>query len=298
MRWIEETSQQNTLNDATTYTQFPWHLIESPVEAKSETELSRSQTMAYCAVLRQASPNKVGLYGLSTRPQDYSIIWDDPEGPVISLSTPWTESNLLFSYVNSLYHPPFEKHINDPSIKLYSGRIYAQEKPEWEIDGFSGPFKTIFIGAAHSRMTHVLQRDPNTIVKYSFQSTGRRFSEVDILNKIHKFGPVPGVVQYSPEGSKDVCSAFGEPIHTPGELKNDQLPKHMTKTQLQLLSSGREFENCKDVRQALMICYDILEGSCSYFETKHILKDHLVHKYLVEHRGVLHWDIVTLEIWT
>ena len=167
----------------------------------------------------------------------------------------------------------------------------AQEKPEWEIDGFSGPFKTIFIGAAHSRMTHVLQRDPNTIVKYSFQSTGRRFSEVDILNKIHKFGPVPGVVQYSPEGSKDVCSAFGEPIHTPGELKNDQLPKHMTKTQLQLLSSGREFENCKDVRQALMICYDILEGSCSYFETKHILKDHLVHKYLVKHRGVLHRDI-------
>ena len=40
MRWIEETSQQNTLNDATTYTQFPWHLVESPVEAKSEMELS------------------------------------------------------------------------------------------------------------------------------------------------------------------------------------------------------------------------------------------------------------------
>ena len=122
-RWIEKTSKQQLLTSTkSVYSQFPWHLVESVVEIKAHKDTSKAQIMAYGAGLRQACPKYSGVYALTVRPQDYNILWDDPAGPIISLSIPWSQSDLFVSYVNSLYCLCFE-HTIDHSINLRAGSI-------------------------------------------------------------------------------------------------------------------------------------------------------------------------------
>jgi len=241
---------------------FPWHLIESACEQKPEKADCLGQTLAYTGALRQARPDKPGVYGLFTRSSGYGIIWDDPAGSISTTSTrPWSEIGDLVCYVNSLYYPPDTHPTRDPTVKLARDDIYANRTPLWEFDGIAGSFSTIFVGNPHSRMSRVHRLgETTTVLKDSYRTEGRRFQEVKILEKIH--GPVtgvtvPGVVQFDRQHSHDV-TVDSKPIATPAP-DSRTYPGKLLRTRLLMTSYGDSLRKCKTVYDGLKVLYDVVK---------------------------------------
>jgi hypothetical protein len=244
------------------YSDFPWHLIESVIEEKGLVDGYKiEQVVAYAGSLRQARPDKPGVYALHTRPTGYKVVWDDPAGAITTPYISWDEPIALIYYVNSLYSPPAQHYSSDPSVRLYNNNVYGDEEPKWEADDIGGPYESIFVGSAHSRMPRVHKKEGDEIRfwKDSYRDSGRRFEELEILRKIHKERIIPGVVQFNDELSGDV--KIGENSITTAK---DNAVRNETnlriKTRLVMESTGEELSKCSTVLEGLKVLFDILEG--------------------------------------
>jgi hypothetical protein len=285
--------ESDNVSKSGSYLQFPWHLVESVVEVKGkhESEKLAMQAVAFAAALRQARADKPGVYALSTRPQGYNVMWDDPVGCVSTPETSWDEPDALILYVNSLYTPAVNHHTRDPTISLCKNERSRDSVARWSIRGKQAEFTTIFVGDAYYRMSRVHSCSSKLLLwKDSFRSDGQWFKENEILKKIHEPDPVPGVVQYDPTLSGDVQTCSGQTITTPP--REGDSPSHMVKTRVFMLSTGQDLAKCPTVRDALKVLYDVLEGehnnTCSEPLRENPL---LVHRFLVKHRRVLHRDV-------
>ncbi|KAI0079447.1 hypothetical protein K474DRAFT_1659020 [Panus rudis PR-1116 ss-1] len=274
------------------YHGIPYYRMISVIENKTEYTFNegRPQVTSYMLQHLEARPDMPGLYAITANPNFYQVLWGDASGTYASAEFQWSSLDPLVAYIRSLYSPPAEHHLFDPSVHtpalIPHRRIRKPGKKSitWTIDhdGQSYPnCESIFTGPICGRRTTVFARRDehgeflSTIIKDYYRDDQRRFDEVKLINHIHVDGTVPGVVRLlvtDPEKS-DVKSSDGVSITTARPAS--KTVRHRTKKRIVMGSHGKKLSQAQSVKDLLMAIYDIVE----------------VHRTLVNQRRVLHRDI-------
>ncbi|KAI0072547.1 hypothetical protein K474DRAFT_1667686 [Panus rudis PR-1116 ss-1] len=278
------------------YLKVPSYKVNSIIELKPQRGKGSgaSQAISYLWDHRTARPDMPGVYALYANLKGYQIIWADAAGPRITTTIAWSdfELELLFAYVYSIYKPPKGHHIFDPTIQpspfpvagveVEKQITYTITIPDSAAEGGEDRVYydclPVYWGPTFGRRTTVFLSQPEnlddlTVIKDSFSSDGRRFKEIQLLERAHGDGIVPGVVRLRNEDGKDHILVDGEPISTAYRGEDDK--KHRTLDRLEMRSFGQPFSRAKSLLDLLKATYDVLEA----------------HRHLVLHRGVLHRDL-------
>ncbi|KAI0634298.1 hypothetical protein C8Q77DRAFT_1157138 [Trametes polyzona] len=268
------------------YQKMPYHRLETVVEAKPKYKTGGPQCATYLYHLQQARPDRPGVYGLYVRPKFYQIFYSSPIGVKASARIPWYESkatlNLgsLYDYVYSLYDPPKDLFLYDPSVKWLEPPKQYLGPPTWTITIGGKVYRGAaidFIGNAWGRRTTVfrVERDgfPPIVIKESYVESGRRYEESALLSHAHAPGFLPGVARIV--SAEDVqldgrTIAFEDP--------SSQVTK--TKRRIVLADTGVDLEQAESVNDLLKTFYDVLE----------------VHRTLARERHILHRDMSVFNI--
>jgi hypothetical protein len=180
--------------------------------------------------------------------QKFSVKWDDKD-----------LYRLLFAFIYRLYDPAdfadpsyiktdFDR---DTSVATYAIRINVT-RPQGgtqEID-FPG-FNHIYARNPFATRTHVFSNSKSkakngiAVIKDQLCRVGRRFNELEILEKVHGPGRVPGVVN---AGSGEVITT--QLLDAEGRCKR----------RLGLSESGSPFTSIPTPRKMLETLFDLLEG--------------------------------------
>ncbi|KAH9903431.1 hypothetical protein C8Q73DRAFT_52249 [Cubamyces lactineus] len=140
-----------------TYSNIPYHRVETVVEAKAmDGGDGRAQATRYAYKIQQARPDRPGLYVLSIKPQHFQVVFSSPIGPVASEHTLWTDLNSLCAYVYSLYNPPSDHTLYDRTI-TWTERTDLSI-PRWTVQTENGCYidaRITFLGDPWARRTTV-----------------------------------------------------------------------------------------------------------------------------------------------
>jgi hypothetical protein len=241
---------------------------------------------AYAGLLNQARPDKPGVYCLSLSPRQYRILWSDPSGLYSSVDFKWDNLKPLISYVFSLYTPPHHHIKLDNTITLDAHRDIMLS-PRWTVQcqGETYPeCRVICVGSPWTRQTWIAvscSADRWRIIKDQYQTTGRRYDEgllFDILQTDLANNRAPGCVHVERHGA-----VFG--IQTP-IAKTQRQKKHMVMT-----TFGKPIYDCTSVFEFLEVMYDTLEGETSLISVLLLYDLLIVHRWVLNVKGILHRDI-------
>ena len=266
--------------DSQLYSGIPYYMVLSAGECKPGTNPSDSKEMCYIWRNLEPRPDMPGFYGFSANAREYSILWSDPSGPIISPSIPWGNLGPLEQYVHSLYVPPKGHHLVDPSVSSPNRRVPSNssqktdEETHWTIV-FDGKeymnCRHIHAGYNWGRRTNVFMYDnPDdsrdfAVIKDAFPDDRKRFKEDVLLNHIHSEGIFPGMVR--PLASGKVRGCDDSVITTPSAPAVGKIGRR-TKNRLVMGSRGSPLSAAKSVKDILMTVYDGVEGKIlliSYF---------------------------------
>jgi hypothetical protein len=268
------------------YNRIPWHRSHSPVEWKSLSDRSGlPQVLAYATAHTRARPDNPGVYALSASPSGYNLVWSDPAGHASGMFH-WSNIQPLIGYVYSLYSPPDDHNLHDPSITLKPSDFY--DPPKWRIqfnDVTYSDCEAIWVGPAGSRMTWVARStsDPGKVIKDSYRSVRRTYQESELIDQIHESGRVGGWV-VSIDSSQ--VERQGNPIQTPLEHTR------RVKQRLVMDGSGETLYQCRSIFHFLKVMYDVLEGPPFYPKLVIISSKYFkAHRWAADKRKVLHRDI-------
>lgn len=261
--------------DSDVYHKVKFHQIVSIIECKPWKENGSGQSASYSFQLLEARPDMPGVYGLALRPRGYIILWSDASGIIGSDEYPWDNLIPLASYVYSLYVPPPDHHLWDPSITVapdppFEGKAPASvsssklkgttDMPLWMVHGLRTEpllFQRFAAGNPWGRRSDVFQHidsDGNIyMVKDAYHASGR-FNEHDVLDKIHEHGIFPGVVRILPCKVPEIKTA--QPVTGPYDEESIR-----TKTRVFMGSFGEAFEKALTVLDVLKATYDVNEGA-------------------------------------
>ena len=253
-----------------------------------------------------------GVYGFFVNSEVYRIIWLDPSGLAISPCIPWENLEPLKCYIHSLYHPPSDHHLWDPSItnptlltpsetaKPRSSDEKLEVAPHWTIEFDDKIHKDCYLfhmGSCRGRRTTVFMCDGDdeddfAVIKDSYPDERSRFEETALLDYIHEAAIFPGVVRVLAAG--DVLDRDGTPVRTP-RLTTVGPPKvdRRSKKRLVMGSRGSQLTAARSVRDILMAVYDGTEGMMSHsrFLSGPNTTFPTVHRALVNEKDYLHRDI-------
>ena len=230
--------------------------VVSVVECNPKCERGWIQASDYCSQLMESRPDMPGVYGLSAKAEGYQVLWSDACGFVASPVTKWTNLDLLVGYVYSLYFPPKDHILFDPSI---TSIIDPDAKHLiWSIKSPCGIEYSrclqVFTGSSWGRRTNVWkQKGQAVVIKDSFREDSRQFEEYELLCDIHSLGNFPGVVRIleSPQGDPRSPIISTVPRDNTTERK---------RTRFIMGSYGKPLEYAESVKDILMAIYDVLEG--------------------------------------
>ncbi|KAI0657462.1 hypothetical protein C8Q70DRAFT_934829 [Cubamyces menziesii] len=262
-----------------TYSNIPYHRVETVVEAKSmDGGDGRAQATRYAYKIQQARPDRPGLYVLSIKPQHFQVVFSSPVGPVASEHTLWTDLRSLCAYVYSLYDPPSGHTLYDRTITWSEQTDLSA--PKWTVQTASGCYadaRVTFLGDPWARRTTVLRvvRDdqPIVVIKEAFVDCKRRFKEAELLEHVHKDGYLHGVVLHI---SSEIVQADGGDI----TFTRDDGTMTRVKYRIVFADTGYDLTLAKSVNDLLKTVYDALE----------------VHRTLASARKVLHRDMSLFNI--
>jgi hypothetical protein len=236
----------------------PWPLIRLAGETASAGKYhddQRKQAISYLHYLLLARPDLYVAQGLLSYDKGVTFLFGIGGEGIREFDVEWKDPNfnkLLYAFIYRLYDPgDFEDlsyiktEFDDKSKATYTINIIDQGGTK-ECPGFY----PIYARNPFATRTHVLS-NPNfhggndfTVLKDQLCRRGRRFTEVEILNKyVHKPGGVPGVV----------VAAYGEEIRHP-------LSEERCKHRLALGESGSPFMSIPTVSEVLETLFDVLEG--------------------------------------
>lgn len=282
---------------------LPWHRIETTVHAissKKEFELHVRQIQN----LLVARPDCPGIYFLTFNfhyspakiTTEYCISWADAAGVVKS---PWyvfddyEDPFPLLSYINSLYRPPKNHLLKDPTI-FWTEDTYLGP-PTWNIkcQGHWYQGCTIMHAAGPSdRRTTIFEYRNGTnlyVIKDAYWDSTRRQEEGPVLKAIHAKGIIPGVVQL--KGYETVIGPNRKRILTPAA--DDLQVARRSRSRIVLASKGTRITRAKNVKDLLMAFFDVNEGqraspvtpvfTCSRFP--------VAHRAMVSKAEILHRDM-------
>ena len=242
-----------------TYSNIPYHRVETVVEAKAmDGGDGRAQATRYAYKIQQARPDRPGLYVLSIKPQHFQVVFSSPIGPVASEHTLWTDLNSLCAYVYSLYDPPSGHTLYDRTI-TWTERTDLSA-PRWTVQTAKGchtDARITFLGDPWARRTTVLRvvkdDQPSVVIKEAFVDCKRRFKEADLLEHVHKDGYLHGVVLHI---SSEIVKADGR------DIAFSRADGTMTRIKYRIVfaDTGYDLTIAKSVNDLLKAVYDALEG--------------------------------------
>ena len=296
------------------YSGVPNHLVISSGEAKPKNEVGHPQAIRYTWQRLEARPDMPGVYGFFVNAKVYNIIWSDTSGPVISPPIPWENLGPLECYIHSLYCPPSDHPLWDPSItnptllepsetaKPRSPGEKIEAVPHWTIEFKGKIYKDCYlfqVGDCWGRRTTVFMHDGDdeddfAVIKDSYPDERRRFDEIELFEHIHEGAIFPGVARVLDAG--DVEGNDGEPIVTPRPaVDGPEGVARRGKKRLVMGSRGSRLTAAKSVRDILMAIYDGTEGMkfplFLMFPLEPDTLSLIVHRALVNQKHYLHRDI-------
>ena len=232
--------------------------VVSVVECNPKCERGWIQASDYCSQLMESRPDMPGVYGLSAKAEGYQVLWSDACGVVASPVNKWTDLDLIMAYVYSLYFPPKDHILFDPTITSSTvdpgmKRLMRTIKSPHGVE-YSHCVK-LFTGCSRGHRTSVWRKQGEALViKDSFWEDGRRFEESALLRDIHNRTIFPGIVRILESSKRDSKKATIATAPRVNELRR-------MRTRLVLGSYGQPLENAESVRDILMAIYDVLEGT-------------------------------------
>ena len=221
--------------------------------------------------LRRTKRRKLAAPGTRRAPQKphrFSIIWADASGMVRS---PWhaigTNNDLLplVSLVYSMYRPPSQHILRDPSITWRE--FGANSNPIWDVRCNGRLFEgcdILHCAEGRDRRTVVFQwqnGDDLCIIKDAFWDTTIKQQEPHVLRAIHAKGHVPGVVSMRTSTSFEHVRAANRRIMTPSSKDLGPDVPMRERLRMVLASTGKPLIYSKSVQELLIAVYDALEGA-------------------------------------
>ncbi|CAL1717136.1 unnamed protein product [Somion occarium] len=282
-------SMKNFCNEKTkSYMGVPYHRIITTGECKPEAEEGAGQAVSYICQHARARLDMPGTYALFANARGYRILWSDASEVVKSPFVDWTELGLLEGYIRSLYFPPKNHHLWDPTISspvVLPDAMGSGSKVHWTITYNGSTYSDcnpFFLPLSRGRRTTVFMYeggggDDFAVIKDAYRDDAQRFDEATLINDIHGEGIFPGVVRVLESG--DVNGEDGTAIVTARPADRDKKVVHRTKKRLIMGSRGSQFCDAKTVKDILKAAYDALEGPFP------------VHRALLKRRRFLHRDL-------
>ncbi|CAL1717120.1 unnamed protein product [Somion occarium] len=265
------------------YTGVPYHCIITTGEFKPEENERAGQAVSYACQHATSRLDMPGVYALFANVEGYRIIWFDASGVVKSPFVDWDQLALLEGYIRSIYIPPNNHHLWDPTISspvILPDAMGKGSKAHWTIT-YNGeeyndcnPF---FIPHAWGRRTTVFMYEGDdhdfAVIKDAYRDDARRFEEATLIKDIHSNGIFPGVVRLLDSGNVNAKDDSAIVTARPADLDNNVI--HRTKKRLIMGSRGSKLYEAKSVKDILKAVYDVLE----------------VHRALLKRRRFLHRDL-------
>jgi len=236
----------------------PWPFIrlagETASTGKTHDE-QRVQAISYLHYLLLARPDLYVAQGLLSSDKRVTFLFGIGGEGIRQFDVERKDKDfnkLLYAFISRLYDPGnfadpsyVKTEFDDKTTATYTINIIDRGGTR-ECPGFY----SIYARNPFATRTHVLS-NPNfhggndfTVLKDQLCRKGRRFAELDILDKyVHKPERVPGVV----------VAAYGEEIRHP-------LSEERTKHRLGLGESGSPFMSIPTLSKVLETLFDVLEG--------------------------------------
>ena len=261
------------------FTQLHWAEFEATVEIESKGKKLKDrmgQGATYTSFLLQARPDLNSVLGLYVDKAGLVFMISDAEGVKQTDMVSWKDldsAKLLQAFITRLYSP--HDTMVDPTVERVQGnpgsfnvKLALQGGGETTCFGYP---HCISHAAFGRRTTIFIEKDSPTkidgkpihVIKEQYREPNHRFDEPMIINHIHRDGPFPGVIQLV--HYEDVKDSKGTEISS--GTRN--------KVRLTEKDWGTPFMDIKTPREALLICYDLLESEsamCCFL----YISDHLI----------------------
>jgi hypothetical protein len=276
------------LEEANSY----WGSIEMAIgycPAGKSREKCLEEVISYVGYLLEARPDLVSALGLLVEPGSFSFLLCNTDG-IKKLTVSTAEDHFpLFLAVMKYLNGGQEKNLDatmsresDPllfNIAVPNG-VASLGVPETE----RTIYKSCTLCRSHvpfGRRSSVFKYQPNNdvtairVIKDQYISKDHRWTEKDILDKIHASGTYPAVVR--------MCFAGTIPEAGCGDR---------IRVRIVLQDHGTDFLSLKTPRDVIYALYDLLEGRCSIASCGSVvISRYLVTRSLYFDRKILHRDI-------
>jgi hypothetical protein len=269
-----------------------WGSIEMAIgycPAGKSREKCLEEVISYVGYLLEARPDLVSALGLLLEPESFSLLLcNADEIKKLTVSTAEDYFPLLLAvmkYLNGGQEKNLDATLSresDPS--LFNVAVPSGVAPlggpetEWTI------YKSCTLCRSHvpfGRRSSVFKYQPNNdvtairVIKDQYISKNHRWTEKDILDKIHASGTYPAVVR--------MCFAGTIPEAGCGDR---------IRVRIALQDYGTDFLSLKTPRDAIYALHDLLEGECSIASCGSVVfSSFSVTRSLYFDRKILHRDI-------
>ncbi|KJA13870.1 hypothetical protein HYPSUDRAFT_49570 [Hypholoma sublateritium FD-334 SS-4] len=249
-----------------------WTGIEATVEVHSygrTEEGAGLQAASYSILLLQARPDLLAGQGFCVTKSGIMLIFASSSGVTMTEALNMSVAAnrvLLYAFITRLYEP--DPNMVDPSIKRRWDD--TAPKPHYVFDitltpGDGDPvvcsgYRTVYARESLGQRAHIFINEANPtsfrgaaipVIKDAYCDQNTRFTEDEIIKRIHREGDVPGIVRVA--YAELVC--YGGPDRTVIVRDGRQ------KTRLCLTEFGRSIMECKTVKDVLIVMYDQLEST-------------------------------------
>ncbi|KAJ3491348.1 hypothetical protein NLI96_g776 [Meripilus lineatus] len=233
--------------------------VVSLVKCRALTENGLDNAVEHSRHLLSSRPDMVGTYVLWAHARCYQIVWTDASGTITSPRYKWAHMPPLFAYLSSLYTPPKNHVLFDPTIT----RTPHPDTTLWTITSRNhGSFigcRKVFLEPAWGGRTNVwIQRTAHQVVviKDTFLTNKRQKIEEGLLRYIHRRGIYPGVIRLLFTG--DQAPSPPLTIARLADGSSTRVPERV-RARLFMGSYGSPISEARSVKDMLMAFYDVLE---------------------------------------
>ncbi|KAF8587755.1 hypothetical protein K439DRAFT_1544714 [Ramaria rubella] len=249
----------------------PWPRLESIIEIKQRGSGTDSQIKKYCNTILRYRPDKSLALGLSLDQVGYTLYAVDACIAKGSMKYSWdSEGTLerLFQFVYSNYL--CRDHDTTLAVSSTDNNNYTR----WQVSHGHTIYDMAPLVARRgaSRRTWLTigwilgaEHTVTRIIKDMWRDDNWPCDEGSFLEKIHKDGPVPGVVRLAAHG----------PVNN---LVVGTSPDTRSKRRLIMASTGQRLSTCRSVLHFLKVMYDAIEES--YAAHQHMVDQKVLHRDL------------------
>ena len=262
-------------------------------ECPNSKSMSDAQVASYTAFNLQARPDLRMVVGIFVKKDGFKIFASNACRVYHTDDIPWIDEDmprrLLCVCMFRLHVPKLDSSLK---IDYTYGRLEHLTFTLVQKGKTYSNMSIVHAGESIGRRTMVMTclnpkpEDNVVVVKEQYIEEGRRFTEENILRKIHQNGRFPGVVSLvpdSPSSTTSISVSCGD-VGTPEWIQR-------SKTRIVLAERGRFLLSGTTPKEMLMAMFDALEGELALPIHAFWLIFSPVSRNLFKRRNILHRDL-------